>query len=70
MMAAETVKATAMEKGLLLMSGSGTADGVAGDHLVIAPPFTITTEELNLLLDLLGSSLKEWWKKHGKSHSK
>ncbi len=70
MMAAETVKATAMEKGLLLMSGSGTADGVAGDHLVIAPPFTITTEELDLLLNLLESSLKEWWERYGKSYSK
>ncbi|TKJ32159.1 aspartate aminotransferase family protein [bacterium (candidate division B38) B3_B38] len=70
MMAAETLKAIAMEKGLLLMPGSGTADGVEGDHLVIAPPFTITTEELDLLLDLLESSLREWWKRHGKSHSK
>ena len=62
---AETLTAIAMEKGLLLLPGSGTADGVAGDHLVIAPPFTITTEELDLLLDLLEASLREWWDRYG-----
>jgi len=66
---AETLTAIAMDKGLLLMLGSGTADGVAGDHLIIAPPFTITVEELDLLLDILESSLKEWWDRYRKGNS-
>jgi len=69
MRVAETLTAIAMSKGLLLMSGSGVSDGVAGDHLIIAPPLTITTEELDLLIDLLEASLKEWWGKHQQEDS-
>ncbi len=65
MRVAETLAVIAMSKGLLLMSGSGTTDGVAGDHLVVAPPLTITAEEL----DLLEVSLKEWWGKHQEEYS-
>jgi len=35
---AERVEARCREKGLLVFSGSGSADGERGDHLLIAPP--------------------------------
>ena len=35
----------------------GTADGIRGDHLLIAPPFTITEEELIFLVDTLKVSI-------------
>lgn len=57
---AEKVKDEAREKGLLLYTGVGaSADTVSRDYLLIAPPFTITLEEMNKLLTLLSHSLQE-----------
>ena len=36
----------------------GTADGVDGDHVLIAPPYTITEDELVFLVDSLKSSIE------------
>ncbi|CAF1420404.1 unnamed protein product [Adineta ricciae] len=36
----------------------GTADGVNGDHVLIAPPYTITEDELVFLVDSLKSSIE------------
>jgi adenosylmethionine-8-amino-7-oxononanoate aminotransferase len=35
---AERVEAACRERGLLVFSGSGSADGVSGDHLLVGPP--------------------------------
>jgi hypothetical protein len=35
----------------------GTADGISGDHLLIAPPYTITEEELFFLVETLKMSI-------------
>ena len=35
----------------------GTADGIHGDHVLIAPPYTITEEELVFLVDTLKVSI-------------
>lgn len=55
---AEKVKNICMEDGLLLYTGvGGSADVVARDYLIIAPPFVITREETDALLDLLDTAL-------------
>lgn len=41
------VKASALEEGLICYPGSGTVDGVVGDHVMIAPPFIATESELD-----------------------
>ncbi len=41
----------------LYPGAKGTFDGINGDHIVIAPPFTITEEELILLVDTLKTSI-------------
>ncbi len=47
----------ARQRGLLLYPGSGTADGARGDHVIVAPPLTITREEMGEMGRLLDESL-------------
>ena len=54
----ETVVRTARERGLLLYSGTGNADGVDGDIVLIGPPFVVTDEELVRIADGLGEALE------------
>ncbi|MFS0921411.1 aspartate aminotransferase family protein [Brevibacillus sp. 179-C 1.1 NHS] len=43
----------AFEKGLLIYPAMGGIDGVAGDAVIISPPLTITTEQIDELISLL-----------------
>jgi adenosylmethionine-8-amino-7-oxononanoate aminotransferase len=45
------------ERGLVSYPGSGTVDGVAGDHLLYAPPLVITREQIDELVTILDESL-------------
>lgn len=46
----ERVRAAAFDQGLLIYPGSGSADGRAGDHVIIAPPYIVTGEETDDLV--------------------
>ncbi|KFG84345.1 putative aminotransferase [Metarhizium anisopliae] len=39
--------------GLAIYPGAGTADGHAGDHVILAPPLNVSQEDLEILVDLL-----------------
>ncbi|GAB5505075.1 MAG: aspartate aminotransferase family protein [Rhizobiaceae bacterium] len=41
------IKAAALDEGLFCYPGSGTYDGKAGDHVLLAPPFIISEAELD-----------------------
>ncbi|MGC8875138.1 MAG: aminotransferase class III-fold pyridoxal phosphate-dependent enzyme, partial [Chloroflexia bacterium] len=43
----------AFAEGLILYPGHGGADGVRGDHLMVAPPFVITEAQIDELVGLL-----------------
>lgn len=45
------VKAEAFERGLLVYPGSGTVDGVRGDHVLLAPPYTVTDAEIEVIVE-------------------
>lgn len=51
------IKAAAMDEGLICYPGGGTADGVRGDHVLLAPPFIITPEQLDELVEKLGKAI-------------
>ena len=53
----ESVVRIARERGLLLYSGSGNANGVDGDIVLLGPPFVITDAELGRIADGLGEAL-------------
>ena len=48
-----------MENGLICYPGSGTIDGRLGDHVLLAPPFIISEDEIGELVDKLSRSLAE-----------
>jgi len=56
---AARLKDTGMENGLICYPASGTADGVSGDHVLLAPPFNISEDELAILFDRLARSITQ-----------
>jgi hypothetical protein len=53
----ETVVRCARERGLLLYSGTGNANGVDGDVILLGPPFVVTDDELVRIADGLGDAI-------------
>jgi adenosylmethionine-8-amino-7-oxononanoate aminotransferase len=53
----ERAKADAFSRGLLIYPGGGTADGRAGDHILLAPPYNVTDADIEMIVDLLADTL-------------
>lgn len=53
----QLVTQQALQQGLLVYPGQGFIDGTHGDHIMIAPPFTITDEEMDELFRRLHKTL-------------
>jgi adenosylmethionine-8-amino-7-oxononanoate aminotransferase len=53
----QRVKTAAFARGLLIYPGGGTADGRSGDHILLAPPYNATDEELDMIADLLAQTI-------------
>lgn len=51
------VQAAAMEAGMICYPAQGCADGTAGDHLLLAPCFTSTAEEIDIIVDKLAQAI-------------
>ncbi|MFM9108697.1 MAG: aspartate aminotransferase family protein [Chloroflexota bacterium] len=51
------IGAATMERGLISYPGAGTVDGQTGDHLLYAPPLTITAAQVDELLGILDESI-------------
>ena len=49
----ERIVAAAQERGVLLYSGTGVADGVDGDTILLGPPFVVTDDELSRIADVV-----------------
>ena len=49
---------TARERGLLLYSGTGNANGVDGDTMLLGPPFVVTDDELVRIADGLAEAVE------------
>jgi adenosylmethionine-8-amino-7-oxononanoate aminotransferase len=54
---ANRVHRAAMEEGLCVYPGSGTADGRNGDHVLIAPPFIVDGSILEEIVKRLGKAI-------------
>ena len=55
----EAVVGAARRRGVLVYSGTGNADGVDGDTILLGPPFIVTDDELVRIADVLTESLTE-----------
>ena len=51
------IKQAAQERGLLVYPMGGTADGTAGDHVLLAPPFIIDAATIDTIVERLGDAL-------------
>jgi len=52
------IKKAAMEQGLMCYPMGGTVDGLAGDHILLAPPFILEETHLDEIADKLESALR------------
>ncbi|OKO79356.1 aspartate aminotransferase family protein [Bradyrhizobium sp. AS23.2] len=53
----QKIKAEAFANGLGCYPGGGTVDGVRGDHVLLAPPYIASAEEIDLIVDRLGTAV-------------
>jgi len=53
----ERIKREAFARGLACYPGGGTADGRRGDHVLLAPPYIIAPEEIDLIVERLGAAV-------------
>ena len=54
----EAVVRAARERGLLVYSGTGNANGVDGDTILLGPPFVVTDAELERIATTLAASIE------------
>ncbi|WP_424993389.1 aspartate aminotransferase family protein [Oceaniradius stylonematis] len=52
------IKAAAMAEGLICYPAGGTVDGRRGDHVLLAPPFIITEDQIGELVGKLGRAIE------------
>ncbi|QIO99391.1 aspartate aminotransferase family protein [Bradyrhizobium symbiodeficiens] len=53
----QKIKAEAFANGLGCYPGGGTVDGVRGDHILLAPPYIASADEIDLIVDKLGTAV-------------
>jgi adenosylmethionine-8-amino-7-oxononanoate aminotransferase len=53
----ERLSASLLERGVLVYPMRGTADGVSGEHIMLAPPFVIEQAQIDLLVRELGEAI-------------
>ena len=53
------VKKAAMARGLMVYPMGGTIDGTSGDHVMLAPPFIVTADQIGDIVDRLGSAIDD-----------
>ncbi|PIT03861.1 hypothetical protein TSA1_26105 [Bradyrhizobium nitroreducens] len=53
----QKIKAEAFAHGLGCYPGGGTVDGVRGDHVLLAPPYIASADEIDLIVDRLGTAV-------------
>jgi len=53
----QKIKAAAFDGGLGCYPGGGTVDGRRGDHVLLAPPYIATSDEIDMIVDRLGRAV-------------
>jgi adenosylmethionine-8-amino-7-oxononanoate aminotransferase len=51
------IKALAFEEGLACYPSGGTVDGSRGDHVLLAPPYVATPDDIDMIVDRLGQAV-------------
>jgi adenosylmethionine-8-amino-7-oxononanoate aminotransferase len=45
-----------------LYPGTGTVDGRSGDHVIISPAYTVTSEEVEMIVDRAVAVIEDFFK--------
>src|SRR5580692_6060181 len=53
----QKIKAAAFEGGLACYPAGGTVDGRHGDHVLLAPPYISTPDDIDMIVDRLGAAV-------------
>lgn len=53
----QKIKEAAQARGMLCYPASGTADGVRGDHVLFAPPFIVTDDQLDDIVSIAADAI-------------
>jgi adenosylmethionine-8-amino-7-oxononanoate aminotransferase len=61
----QRIKAAAFENGLGCYPGGGTVDGRSGDHVLLAPPYIATSDDIDMIVDRLGTAVDSALKSAG-----
>ncbi len=56
---AEKIRQAALQKNVLTYPTQGCVDGLRGDHILLAPPFILTTEESQLIAEALNFASRQ-----------
>lgn len=59
------IKRLAMERGLICYPAGGTADGIRGDHVLLAPPFIADSGHIAEIVDLVAGVIEDTTKAPG-----
>ncbi|MGX5847352.1 aspartate aminotransferase family protein [Mesorhizobium sp. PL10] len=51
------IKREAMNNGLMVYPMGGTIDGIRGDHVLLAPPFISTSQDIDAIVERLGDAV-------------
>jgi adenosylmethionine-8-amino-7-oxononanoate aminotransferase len=55
----DQVKRRSLAHGLAIYPTAGTVDGIRGDHLIVAPPYTSQASDIELIVDRLHQAVNE-----------
>lgn len=54
---------------MMVYPGAGTADGVNGDHIIIAPPYTVTAEDVEHIVQTVSRVIADYFsRRSAKAH--
>ncbi len=54
---AARLKAAGLAHGIAVYPASGTMDGASGDHVIVAPPYTVTAAEVDTIVDRFAAAV-------------
>lgn len=58
---ADTIIGMQSPYSISLYPGSGTADGIKGDHILIAPAYNVTSADVHLIVDTTAAVIRAFF---------
>lgn len=53
------IKKAAMARGLMCYPMGGTIDGVRGDHILLAPPYIVTPQDVDMIVERMAGAIRD-----------